>query len=158
VQSRGLWEGSRLGRADGGLGRAAAWGGRQLEGGCGLGEAGVLGKGGGRAPGAGRAGRPALGSAGGQAAARWAAQAGRRPRIGRHRRAGGRVLGSVGGQAAACWDALGARRGASTMEKTLARRCVFFFFFLFFVVGFAFQEAIHIKKTGWAGGRIGALA
>ena len=123
MQSRGLWEGSRLGRADGGLGRAAAWGGRQLEGGCGLGEAGP----------------------------RWAALAGRRPRAGRRRRAGGRVLGSVGGQAAACWDALGARRGASTMEKTLARRCVFFFFFLFFVVGFAFQEAIH--KKNWMGRR-----
>jgi len=122
VQSRGLWEGSRLGRADGGLGRAAAWGGRQLEGGCGLGEAGVLGKGGGRAP-------------GGQAGPRWATLAGRRPRAGRRRRAGGRALGGAGGQAAACWDALGARRGASTTEKTLARRCVFFLFFPFFCCG-----------------------
>ena len=71
MQSRGLWEGSRLGRADGGLGRAAAWGGRQLEGGCGLGEAGVLGKGGGRA--------------------------GRQARAGQRWQAGSRALGGCGG-------------------------------------------------------------
>ena len=144
MQSRGLWEGSRLGRADGGLGRAAAWGGRQLEGGCGLGEAGVLGKGGGWAPGAGRVGRPALGSAGGQAAARWAAQAGRRPRAGQRGRAGGRVLGCAGGTARRFYDG----------EDARAALC-FFLFFLFFVVGFAFQEAIHKKKLD---GQAGELA
>jgi len=124
-----------------------------------LGEAGVLGKGGGRAPGGqagprwavlagrraggrGQAGRPALGGSGGQAAARWAAQAGRRPRAGQRGRAGGRVLGCAGGTARRFYDGEDAR-------------AVLCFFSFFFVVGFAFQEAIHKKKLD---GQAGELA
>jgi len=95
-----------------------------------------------RAGGRGRAGRPALG---GQAAARWAAQAGRRPRAGQRGRAGGRVLGCAGGTARRFYDG----------EDARAALCFFSFFSFFFVVGFAFQEAIHKKKLD---GQAGELA
>jgi len=130
VQSRGLWEGSRLGRADGGLGREEARGRVRVGGGRRPGE--------GRRSSAGRAGRHALGSAGGQAAARWAAQAGRRPRAGQRGRAGGRVLGCAGGTARRFYDG----------EDARAALC-FFSFFLLWALPF---RRPFIKKN-WMGRR-----